>query len=78
MHILNVTTATLDDLVEPVDLGQAPAEIVALSFSDSDLAALAAAWAAGAAGAAAGGAARPAAPDVGRPLGRRGWRRRRG
>jgi hypothetical protein len=32
-------------LVEPVDLGQRPAEIVALSFSDSDLAALAAAWA---------------------------------
>ncbi|MFT3973133.1 MAG: cobaltochelatase subunit CobN [Amaricoccus sp.] len=44
MHILNVTTASLDDLIEPVDLGQAPAELVAASFSDSDLAALAAAW----------------------------------
>ena len=44
MHILNVTTASLDDLVEPVDLGQAPAELVAVSFSDSDLAALAGAW----------------------------------
>ncbi|MER2509722.1 MAG: cobaltochelatase subunit CobN, partial [Amaricoccus sp.] len=47
MHILNVTTATLDDLIEPVDLGQTPAPMVALSFSDSDLAALAAAWAPG-------------------------------
>src|SRR4051812_38953465 len=43
MHILNVTTATLDDLIEPVDLGQAPAPLVAASFSDSDLGALAAA-----------------------------------
>ncbi len=43
MHILNVTTATLDDLIEPVDLGQRPAELVAASFSDSDLGALAAA-----------------------------------
>jgi cobaltochelatase CobN len=43
MHLPNITAASLDDLVEPVDLGQAPAEIVALSFSDSDLAALAAA-----------------------------------
>ena len=41
MHILNVSTATLDDLVEPVDLGQRPAPMAALSFSDSDLAALA-------------------------------------
>ena len=44
MHILNVATATLEDLVEPVDLGQRPAEMAALSFSDSDLAALAGAW----------------------------------
>lgn len=44
MHILNVTTASLDDLIEPVDLGQAPAPLVALSFSDSDLASLAAGW----------------------------------
>src|SRR5690606_24773274 len=44
MHILATTTASLDDLVEPVDLRQAPAEMVALSFTDSDLAGLAAAW----------------------------------
>ena len=47
MHILNVTTAGLDDLIEPVDLGQRPAPMVALSFSDSDLAAMAAAVAPG-------------------------------
>ena len=41
MHILNVTTATLDDLVEPVDLRQRPAAVVAVSFSDSDLGGLA-------------------------------------
>ena len=44
MHILNVTTASLDDLVEPVDLRQAPAPVASLSFSDSDLAGMAAAW----------------------------------
>ncbi len=44
MHILATTTASLDDLIEPVDLRQTPAEMVALSFTDSDLAALAAAW----------------------------------
>lgn len=47
MHILATTTASLESLIEPVDLAQAPAEMVALSFSDSDLAALAAAWEAG-------------------------------
>jgi cobaltochelatase CobN len=44
MHILSTTSASLDDLVEPVDLRQSPADIVALSFSDSDLAGLAAAY----------------------------------
>lgn len=44
MHILATSSATLDDLVEPVDLRQAPADIVALSFTDSDLAGLATAW----------------------------------
>ncbi|TPJ41090.1 cobaltochelatase subunit CobN [Mesorhizobium sp. B2-5-13] len=44
MHILTTTSASLDDLAEPVDLRQAPADIVALSFTDSDLAGLAAAW----------------------------------
>ncbi|ODT03057.1 MAG: cobaltochelatase subunit CobN [Mesorhizobium sp. SCN 65-20] len=49
MHILTTTSASLDDLIEPVDLGQKPADVVALSFTDSDLAGLANAWKAGAA-----------------------------
>ncbi|MFA6032140.1 MAG: cobaltochelatase subunit CobN [Myxococcota bacterium] len=49
MHILTTTSASLDDLAEPVDLRQTPADIVALSFTDSDLAGLAAAWKADAA-----------------------------
>ncbi len=44
MHILATTSASLDDLAEPVDLRQSPADIVALSFTDSDLSGLAAAW----------------------------------
>ncbi|PWJ89786.1 cobaltochelatase CobN subunit [Mesorhizobium loti] len=44
MHILSTTSASLDDLAEPVDLRQTPADVVALSFTDSDLAGLAAAW----------------------------------
>ncbi|WP_245485950.1 hydantoinase B/oxoprolinase family protein [Mesorhizobium sp. M5C.F.Ca.IN.020.29.1.1] len=48
MHILTTTSASLDDLAEPVDLRQTPADVVALSFTDSDLAGLAAAWKAGA------------------------------
>src|SRR5690606_30621698 len=44
MHILSSTTATLDDLVEPVDLGQEPADMIFLSFTDSDLSAVTAAW----------------------------------
>ena len=44
MHILTTTSASLDDLIEPVDLGQKPADVVALSFTDSDLAGLANAW----------------------------------
>ena len=46
MHLLTTTGATLDDLVEPVDLGQPPGDILVLSFADSDLGGLAAAWAA--------------------------------
>ena len=38
MHLLATTSASLDDLAEPVDLGQTPADMVALSFTDSDLA----------------------------------------
>lgn len=46
MHLLQTTSTTLDDIVEPVDLGQSPGDIVVLSFADSDLAGLAAAFAA--------------------------------
>ncbi len=46
MHLLATTSTTLDEIVEPVDLGQSPGDIVVLSFADSDLAGLAAAWAA--------------------------------
>ena len=46
MHLLQTGSVGLDDLVEPVDLGQTPGEIVVLSFADSDLAGLAAAYAA--------------------------------
>lgn len=44
MHILATTSATLEDLAEPVDLAQPPGDMVALSFADSDLLALSAAW----------------------------------
>ncbi|TCH98172.1 cobaltochelatase subunit CobN [Roseococcus sp. SYP-B2431] len=46
MHILATTAASIDGLAEPVDLRQAPAPMVVLSFTDSDLAGLAAAHAA--------------------------------
>ena len=46
MHLLQTTASSLDDSVEPVDLGQTPGDIVVLSFADSDLAGLAAAYAA--------------------------------
>ncbi|PBB21161.1 cobaltochelatase subunit CobN [Mesorhizobium sp. WSM4313] len=44
MHILATTSASLDDLAEPIDLRQTPADVVALSFTDSDLAGLVTAW----------------------------------
>jgi cobaltochelatase CobN len=44
MHLLTTSSATLDDLVEAVDLGQPPGDIAVLSFVDSDLAGIAAAW----------------------------------
>jgi cobaltochelatase CobN len=44
MHLLTTSSTNLDDLVEAVDLRQTPGDIVILSFADSDLAALAAAW----------------------------------
>src|SRR6476619_3324846 len=46
MHLLAATSASIDDLVEAVDLRQSPGDIVILSFADSDLSGLAAAWAA--------------------------------
>ena len=47
MHLLQTSSTTFDDIVEPVDLGQIPGDILVLSFADSDLAGLAAAYAAG-------------------------------
>ncbi len=37
-------TGSLDEIDGAVDLGQTPADVVVLSFSDSDLSALAAVW----------------------------------
>jgi cobaltochelatase CobN len=45
MHLLTTSSTSLDDIVEAVDLGQPPGDIAVLSFADSDLAGLAAAWA---------------------------------
>ncbi|MDD2876620.1 MAG: cobaltochelatase subunit CobN [Acidiphilium sp.] len=44
MHLLVRDTATLDDQEPAVDLGQSPADLVFLSFSGSDLGAIATAW----------------------------------
>jgi cobaltochelatase CobN len=44
MHVLATQLATLDEADAAIDLGQSPADVVVLSFSDSDLSALAAAW----------------------------------
>ncbi len=44
MHVLATELASLEEVETAIDLGQSPAEIVVLSFSDSDLSALAAAW----------------------------------
>ena len=44
MHIPRIEVRTLDETVEAVDLGQTPADVVFLSFSDSDLNALARAY----------------------------------
>ena len=44
MHLLNTTSAILDGLGEPVDLRQPVGRMAVLSFTDSDLAGLAAAW----------------------------------
>lgn len=47
MHILATTSSSLDDLIEPVDLNQSPADVVVLSFSASDLNGISAAWSGG-------------------------------
>jgi cobaltochelatase CobN len=44
LHLLVRETQTLDEQESAVDLGQSPAELVFLSFSDSDLGALSTAW----------------------------------
>ena len=44
MHLLATSSTNLDETVDAVDLGQPPGDIVVLSFADSDLAGLAAAW----------------------------------
>src|ERR1700685_249255 len=44
MHLLTTSSTNLDEIVEAVDLAQPPGDIVVLSFADSDLAGLAAAW----------------------------------
>ena len=44
MHLLVRDTRTLDEAEAAVDLGQTPAQLVVLSFSDADLGALAGAW----------------------------------
>lgn len=46
MHLLQTSSATLDDIAEPIDLAQTPGDIAVLSFTDSDLSGLAAAYAA--------------------------------
>ncbi len=44
MHVVFRESHGLEDTGTPVDLGQDPADLVVLSFSDSDLGAFAAAW----------------------------------
>jgi cobaltochelatase CobN len=44
LHVPRIEVRSLDETVEAVDLGQTPAEVVFLSFSDSDLNALARAY----------------------------------
>src|SRR6202142_2333332 len=44
MHVPRIETRTLDETVEALDLGQTPADILFLSFSDSDLNAVARAY----------------------------------
>ncbi len=73
MHLLTTSSTGLDEIVEAVDLGQPPGDIAMLSFADSDLAGLAAAWEAERdepAERAARAFARSASSDVGRSVDR--------
>ncbi|MEO1206495.1 MAG: cobaltochelatase subunit CobN [Pseudomonadota bacterium] len=45
MHLLASEVTTLDEVETAIDLEQSPADVVVLSFADSDLAAFASAWA---------------------------------
>ena len=45
MHLIVREQSNLDDAAQAQDLGLSPADVVVLSFSDSDLNALAATWA---------------------------------
>ena len=47
MHMLRVDSRSIDGAAQPIDLDQTPADIVALSFTDTDLAVLSAAWTGG-------------------------------
>ena len=44
MHVIFRESHGLDETATPTDLGQSPADLVVLSFSDSDLGAFAAGW----------------------------------
>ena len=44
MHLLTTSSTNLDEIVEAIDLAQPSGDIAILSFADSDLAGLAAAW----------------------------------
>jgi len=45
MHLLLAKAASIDEAgTAAVDLGQTPAEVIALSFADPDLLGLASAW----------------------------------
>ncbi len=44
MHVLATQALSLDEADQAIDLAQSPADMVVLSFSDTDLSALGSAW----------------------------------
>ena len=44
MHMLRIDSRSIDGMAEAVDLDQTPADIIALSFTDTDLAILSTVW----------------------------------